>query len=397
MWRIPRLEPRSKEQLVVRLVPREAKPFDLSVQWACSPAASQAMVDVKEPKLAMNIEGPSDILYGQTKVYRLTMANSGTGDAENVVLFLAPIDDSNAPPTRHVIGTIAAGESKPIEVELTARQVGALAVKAMVVADGNLKAEAVEDVLVRRAGLKVACSGPEIKFAGTQATYSIVVNNPGNATAENIAVAVMLPPGAKAIAGSGQITDNGGKVIWNVPALRPGTEQEIELRCVLNTPGANRLQVMATAGHDLSDSVAANTNVEALADLKLEVTDPPGPLAVGEEMVYEVHIRNRGSKAAENVDVAGFFSSGVEPVSATGSANDISPGQVVFKPIASIAAGSEAVLKIKAKSDHAGTHVFRVEVNCPTTGAKLAAEETTMFYGEAGGETRTANRATPIK
>jgi uncharacterized repeat protein (TIGR01451 family) len=111
-------------------------------------------------------------------------------------------------------------------------------------------------------------------------------------------------------------------------------------------------------------------------------------LAVGEEMIYEVHIRNRGTKAAENVDVAGFFSNGIEPVSAQGGQSELASGQVVFRPIPAIAPGTEVVLKIKARAELAGNHVFRAEVNCSSVGAKLASEETTMFYGDS----RIANR-----
>jgi uncharacterized repeat protein (TIGR01451 family) len=393
VWRLPRIEARSKEQLSVRLVPHESKPFELAVQWSCSPVASQAMVEVKEPKLAMTLDGPSEVVYGQSKVYRLTMTNPGTGDAENVVLFLAPVDGSNAPPTRHEVGIIRAGQNKPVEVELAARQAGTLSVKAVAVADGQLRAEVAEDILVRRAGLKAVVTGPELKFAGTPSSYTIVVTNPGNAPAENVLLAAILPAGAKFVSSAnGQFVERENKVVWNLPTLRPGVEQEVEFRCTLNAPGANRVQVLATAPSDLSDSMAAITNVEALADLKLEVIDPPGPLAVGEEMLYEVHIRNRGTKAAENVEVAGFFSDGVEPVSAQGGQHEVAPGQVTFRPITAIAAGSEVVLKIKARADLPGTHVFRAEVNCQSMGAKLASEETTMFYGDGRSPARVAAR-----
>jgi uncharacterized repeat protein (TIGR01451 family) len=392
-WRLPRLEARSKEQLVVRLVPRASRPFDLAVQWSCSPAVSQAMVEVKEAKLTMTLDGPSEVLYGQTKVYRLTLSNPGTGDAENVVLFLAPVDGGPGAPTRHDVGLVRAGESKSVEVELTARQAGSLAVKAVAVAEGNLRADVAEEILVRRAALKTAANGPELKFAGTPTSFTISVANPGNAPAENIAVAAILPPGAKFLSSNGgQFVESEHKVTWTLSNLRPNAEQEVEFQCTLTAPGANRVQVLATAAGDLNDSAAVTTNVEALADLKLEVTDPPGPLAVGDEMVYEVHIRNRGTKAAENVDVATFFSNGIEPVSAQGGQHDISPGQVVFRPIASIPPGTEAVLKVKARADLPGNHVFRAEVNCASVGAKLASEETTLFYGDGRQATRTATR-----
>jgi uncharacterized repeat protein (TIGR01451 family) len=370
----------------------------LAVQWTSAPATSQAMVEVKEPKIALTLDGPSEILYGQTKLYRLTLSNPGTGDAENVELLLAPVDGGPGAPTRQEVGLIRAGETKPVEVELSARQAGKLSVKAVAVADGNLHAEVAEDVLVRRAGLKTSVSGPELKFAGTCGSYNVVISNPGNATSENITVTAVLPPGAKYVSSpGGQFVEKENKIVWNLPSLRAGADQELQFSCALNTPGTNRLQVLATAANDLYDNSATATNVEALADLKLEVIDPPGPLAVGEEMVYEVHIRNRGTKAAENVEVAGFFSNGIEPISAQGAQNEVASGQVVFQPIASVSAGAEVVLKITARADQPGNHVFRTEVNCPSMGSKLASEETTLFYGDGQTPTeqRTASRPNP--
>ncbi len=138
MWQLPRLEAHSKEQLVLKLVPRDSRPFDLAVQWTFSPVASQAMVEVKEPKLTMSLTGPKEVQYGQTKIYKLSLANPGTGDAENVVLFLSPVDNGGGAPTRHDLGIIRAGDSKLVEVELTARQAGTLQMKAAAMADGNL-------------------------------------------------------------------------------------------------------------------------------------------------------------------------------------------------------------------------------------------------------------------
>ena len=57
------------------------------------------------------------------------------------------------------------------------------------------------------------------------------------------------------------------------------------------------------------------TNVEALADLKLDVSEPAGPIGVGDEVVYALGVRIRGSKAAEAVGVVAYFSEGIELVS----------------------------------------------------------------------------------
>ena len=95
--------------------------------------------------------------------------------------------------------------------------------------------------------------------------------------------------------------------------MPPGSERTFELQCVLNAAGDNQVQLLAVAEKDLTATAAVATRVDALADLKLEVRDPQGPVAVGEDAVYEIIIRNRGTKAAEGIDVVSFFSTASKP------------------------------------------------------------------------------------
>ena len=154
------------------------------------------------------------------------------------------------------------------------------------------------------------------------------------------------------------------------------------MQCSLASPGENRMQFVAVADGDLSAAVTSSTRVEALADLKLEIRDPQGPVAVGEDTVYEVHIRNRGTKAADNVEAAVFFSEGLEAIGVEGGPHDIGPGQVIFKPIALLGAGDTAVYRVRARADKSGNHRFRAEVVCQTLHTRLSAEEGTQFYGD---------------
>lgn len=76
-----------------------------------------------------------------------------------------------------------------------------------------------------------------------------------------------------------------------------------------------------------------------------------------------------------------YFSQGVEPTTAEGGAYKMAPGQVVFDRIPSIAAGKTVALKVHAKGQSPGNHVFRTEVYCKPLGSRLVSEETTHFYG----------------
>ena len=60
----------------------------------------------------------------------------------------------------------------------------------------------------------------------------------------------------------------------------------------------------------------------------MDVKDPQGPVAVGDEATYEVRVRNRGTKEAEGVEVFAYFSRGIEPTGAEGGPNRLGPGQV---------------------------------------------------------------------
>src|SRR5690606_13522592 len=111
--------------------------------------------------------------------------------------------------------------------------------------------------------------------------------------------------------------------------------------------GEGRIEATALAAGDLRASQLATTNVLALADLVLDVNDPPGPVPVGQEIVYELRIRNRGTSAAEQVEMVAFFSEGIEPMSVEGGAHELSPGTVVFRNMPAVPAGNEMVYKIK--------------------------------------------------
>ena len=154
-WKLNRLEGRGHDTLTLKLVPHKSRPLDLGVQWTCSPEMSQTLVEVQEPKLLLALTGPDEVLFGQSKVYKLTLSNPGNGDAENVLVSLMPIGRGGEAAASHKLGTVKAGDSRTIEVELTARQAGEVSIKAQAFADGGLRAEVAEKVLVRRANLVV--------------------------------------------------------------------------------------------------------------------------------------------------------------------------------------------------------------------------------------------------
>ena len=251
--------------------------------------------------------------------------------------------------------------------------------------DAGIHAELAEKVLVRRAGLEVVVEGPKLQYVGSTGVYLVHVRNPGNAPLLNIRFIANLPTGMKYVAGiEGARTDAAGvKLQWALENLNPQLEQVYSVKCRLGAVGTTRLEVAATAEDELSTAAGVNTQVDAAASLTLDVQDPAGPVSISEETVYEVRVRNRGTKEAEGVEVLSYFSRGIEPTSAEGAPNRIGPGQVAFAPLTTLAPGAEAVFKVHAKAETAGNHVFRAEVHCKAMGTRLISEKNTLYYQDA--------------
>ncbi|MBX7169127.1 MAG: DUF11 domain-containing protein [Pirellulales bacterium] len=404
IWVLSQLPAAGKEELVLRLVPRSSRPFDLGVQWAFASQATQAMVEVQEPKLVMTLSGPEELHYGHSSTYKLVLSNPGSGEAENIVVRLLPgtVELSNA--QTYQVGTLRPGESKAVEVQIAARNAGSISVQAEATAEGGLRATVAADVVVRKPELRLQVSAPRLVYAGTVATYKIAVTNPGNASAQKVRIVAPLVDGAKLMdSPGGQHDAQRGQVVWSLPVLPPGATESFEMQCELSAAGVAQQTIVATADDQLEIAQTAATTVEAMADLQLDVSDPQGPVPVGQEIIYTIRVRNRGTKAAEGIDVVGFFSDGVEPTTAQGGAHQLGPGQVVFDRIAVLPAGRELILKVKARAQAEGNHVFRAELQCKETGAALAIEETTRVYGElaepdsSAGSTEPAGEPAPVE
>lgn len=384
-WQLFELAPRSSQTLTLQLVPHTGQPLLLAVQCDQAPVSGEVTLDVQEPKLQMEITGPAEVMFGKSQRYALLLSNPGTGDAEDVNIELTPPGGDPKAPVKHKVGSLAAGSTRTIELELTAREAGDLKMLASASAAGGIRSEAVKTVMCRRAQLDVDWRGPEKNFAGAVATYYIRVRNQGTAPAGEVAVELSLPNGAELVDASNGFSwdDKKHMVSWRPGVIGASEERFMQLQCKLSAPGVNQLELVArTEAGDLSDVQTVPVTIEAMADLKLQVSDPEGMLPVGETAVYEIHVQNRGMMAARGVNVVAMFSEGIDPTNVEGGQHEIKDGRVAFRAIDALPAGAEVVLRIHAKATQPGTHVFRTEVVCDDIEAKLVAEETTRFFVE---------------
>jgi uncharacterized repeat protein (TIGR01451 family) len=381
IWSLPRVAGRSQSQLKLALVSNSGESFDLAAEWTCRPGAVRAAIQVKQPQLELSLAGPADMTFGEEKTFVLTVSNPGTGDAERVSVQVA---SGNAPAQPIEVGNLPAGTKKELPLTVVASLPGEMELRASATGDGGLEAKTAGKIVVRKAEVSVSIAGPPLKYAGTEAVFAVTVANAGTAPADNVQLALALPPGAKFLGGIDGAANAAGSLKWKIASLAAGTQRTYDVRLQLTSAGVNRVAVQAQSAAGGDSSAAADTEVEAISDLKLVVNDPAGPLPVGEQAIYEVQVMNRGSQAAQRVKIIMQFSDGVEPVAFEGCEARLVPGQVLCQPLPQLGAGEQVTLRVKASGQKPGTHQFRVEVTSSDADTRLVSEGTTRFFSESG-------------
>jgi Domain of unknown function DUF11 len=382
-WKILEIAPNSEQKLTLNFIPLESRPIDFAVSWSSRPVSANAKIEVIQPELVMSLEGPEEVFYGVEEPFQLIIANNGTGMAEQMVLTLMPLSPSNKKPTVHPIGSLKPGGNRKIDLGITARQPGHIVVAASLESEGSAMAKLSKKLPVRKAEVRMDVTGPQVQFIDANAIYKIRMSNLGNASAENLSIKAKLPPEIEFVQAThrGRLSKSLGEIQWDIDKLSARSEILLTFRGKLVSEGIGHLKVQADESRsDTHLTTELGVRIESVADMRMELVDPKGPVPVGDEATYEIHIKNRGSRMAKGIEVVAYFSQGVEPIGAEGTKFNRGVGQVVFDPIQSLASGQEKVLKVMAKASKAGNHMFRAELYCRTLDTKLVGEETTRYY-----------------
>lgn len=307
-WRLESLPGNTRHEMTLRLIPRERRPIKLAIRSSFTQVASQAVIEVQEPQLSMRLIGPKQIQLGEAESFKIEISNTGNGPAEEMILTLLPLTKRGMP-TTHRLGNLEAGKKRTIDLELTAQQVENVSIEADLKCTASKGTQLIEKLTVLAPNIKVGMFGPAVRFLNTRGIYQIKVANFGNLDARDIEVRTVIPQEAKFLKASKgiQFQKRTNTATWKIASLKPKQEEVFEIECEMIQQGTARLLVNVNDGRYTELSKVATIRVEAMADLAMEIVDPQGPISIGEEAVYEIHIRNQGTRPAEMVSAVDRF------------------------------------------------------------------------------------------
>jgi len=198
-----------------------ARSGDLTAQ---SPAVTTA---VREPALAVTVQGPEAQYVGQAVNYTVNVRNTSDVPAENTVVRLSAVGGNERVADRN-IGTIPPGETRSFPVNIgAARGAGNTTLTATAEATCARPAAANASVAILTIpALQLECvDGQDPVVVGQNTTYTITVRNEGSGPDTNVTLRAVLPAELQFVRGGGasNVTAEGQNLTFApVATLAPG-------------------------------------------------------------------------------------------------------------------------------------------------------------------------------
>ena len=196
VFELPPVAGKAKQEVVLQVKPAKLGQVTVTADAATTDgmqATNKATTRIEQGKLSLVVEAPPAALAGEPIPFRVAVTNASAAPADNVTVWAqydAGLTSTGAKnPVELAAGTVAPGQTKVLDLPLTAKQTGRYGVRANVTGDGNLSARAEPvTVDVRRAELAATATGPKLAYVNQEFTWSVTVRNNGDAAVSNVIV-----------------------------------------------------------------------------------------------------------------------------------------------------------------------------------------------------------------
>ncbi len=343
-------------------------------------------INVVSPALAVTKTAPAEVLFCDTIPVKITVTNTGTGVAKNVVVKdelpagLKTVDGKSV--VEMAAGDLGSGQSKEFTLNLKADKTGSFKNSASAASANGLSAKSGETTtVVRQPVLAITKKGPAKLFAGRPVTFEITVSNKGDAAAANTVIDDPVPAGATFVSATDGGKLVGNSVQWAVGSLAAGASKTVSV--TMNVPSIGTIKNVAMAKATCADQVSAEAGTEfaGIPAILLEVVDSPDPVEVGGNTTYTIVATNQGSLADTNIKIVCTLEDQMGYVSSAGAtAATVNGKTITFAPLASLAPGAKATWTVVVKANADGSVRFGTTMTSDQLTRPVQETEATNFY-----------------
>lgn len=388
-WSFESIAPGAERKITVKLIPSRRGDLGATAQVRFTGAAT-ASFKVEEPMLKVALKGPNELMLGDPASQFITVSNPGTGTAHDVKVE-AKLSEGLEHGSRGEklvmeVGSIGPGETRTVRLGLSAIKGGQQSISVTATSSSDAGGTASAQMNVIAPSLKIAVDGPGLRYKGRNAKYTLTVTNDGSVANNNIRVSQVVSDGFKFVSAdkSGKYDASTKSVQWFIGRLEPG--QNAKVTCELNATAlgnfSHTVAVLSDSG--IRAEAKVDTKVDGVASLTMELVDIDDPVETGVETLYEIRVKNEGSKPASGVSIACELPAGMELITAKAPVDAIVEGrQILFKSLDQVAPGGQAVFKIHVKGIEEGSHRMKVRMSGGGLTEPVVREEVTKVYSDA--------------
>jgi uncharacterized repeat protein (TIGR01451 family) len=388
VWTLGTLRPGEESIVEMQLMPTAEGEVG-SVATVHFGADATARCIATRPQLVIETSLPKQVMIGDQATLSVTVSNPGTGVATGVVL------EERIPPgmqhpagneLEYTIGDLKPGESRKVDLPLTAHRPGPAVNLVSVRGDGNLHAEDKCNVEVVAPQLDVVMEGPKKRYLERQATYQLSVSNPGTAAAQQVELVAYLPSNLKFVnANNAGYYDEASRTVrWRLEELPANEKGSVELVTMPVEAGQQAIKFRGTAQRGLTVEKEQPVIIEGIAAIVFQVSSTANPIEVGGETIYEAHIENRGSKTSNNIRLTVELPPQLKPIAVDAPMRDnrLDNGRIVFGNLARLAPKTNATFQIKVKGVQPGDLRTRFVLQTDEMQLPVTKEEPTRVYAD---------------
>jgi uncharacterized repeat protein (TIGR01451 family) len=231
--------------------------------------------------------------------------------------------------------------------------------------------------------LSVRKSGPDRRAVGERADFTIDITNTGTVPATNLKLTDNYDQALSPLQATDGHAFAGDDLVWLVDALQPGKSIrfQVNCECTRRTPKAcNRVTVTCAEGAR-TDGEACLEVVGPTNALSVTVTDSRDPLAIGNDCMYDIRVKNNSSESDRQLRVTIVAPAEMQPVElgtqGPGVTAAIQGQNVTFTPVNEIRAGETLRFQVNMRAIRAGTARVQVQASSATSPTPVVGEAST--------------------
>lgn len=385
-----------ERSIAIQVIPTEKKPLEFKTRLNVVESQT-TVVSVREPKLKLTVKGPNQVNIGAETTHIVKIQNVGDGLARKVRL------QGNFPDELRFLKQqgmsapkdLNPGESLTVVIESLATLPGQ--VKLDFTAEGERVAAkpAGSPLKISQPELKVLAVGPNMNFIDRDGIYSIKVDNSGEVDVSDVAVTLAIPKGMKVttINRKAKMDEASQTLTWKFDKISAQSDETIQLKAVSNRVGEQICRIMVASNETKRSEFTLKTAIASRADLSISMANNSGPVQVGSKATFDVTVINKGSQAADDVEVTIDLPASLMAVRQDNVIVDEATNSVTFLN-SQIKPGKKLSFAFQAVGVAKGEHIVRSALKAGGSERRVIVEDSVYVYET--NESRISENLTPV-